>query len=323
MHPSDVLFQDLPQPVFLPVCDHYAGSEKLMQKSVALQNELGPVFDITLDCEDGAATGNESEHAQLIAKVLTSDDNVHHRLGVRVHNTNSHFFEEDVRLILSKAAQQVAYIVLPKVKTANEVAQASARIQSIAELHGRYNLPIHVLIETHDALANVQEIAALPAVECLSFGIMDFISSHNGAIPANAMRAPGQFAHPLVVRAKLDISAAAHRFGKTPSHNVTTEFKDSANVAYDATRACLEYGYTRMWSIHPNQIRPIIKAMSPRNAEIHEAINILSAAQQEHWGPTQLNGRLHDRASYRYFWYLLKRAQVSQMTLPEGAQQFL
>ena len=57
MHPSEVLFQGERQPLMLPACDHYAGSEKLMRKSMALQQELGPVFDITFDCEDGAAAG--------------------------------------------------------------------------------------------------------------------------------------------------------------------------------------------------------------------------------------------------------------------------
>ncbi|MDB5937611.1 MAG: aldolase, partial [Massilia sp.] len=63
MHPSEVLFQGKRQPLLLPACDHYAGSEKLMRKSVALQQELGPLFDITFDCEDGAAAGAEKEHA--------------------------------------------------------------------------------------------------------------------------------------------------------------------------------------------------------------------------------------------------------------------
>jgi citrate lyase subunit beta/citryl-CoA lyase len=152
---------------------------------------------------------------------------------------------------------------------------------------------------------------------------MDFVSSHFGAIPANAMRSPGQFSHPLVMRAKLEIAAACHRFGKTPSHNVTTEIKDTAIVASDATRAILECGYTRMWSIHPNQIKPVVKALCPRSAEINEAITILTAAQQEQWGPIQMNGRLHDRASYRHYWMLLKKAQMTHITLPENAQIFL
>jgi citrate lyase subunit beta/citryl-CoA lyase len=44
----------------------------------------------------------------------------------------------------------------------------------------------------------------------LSFGQMDFTSSHRGAIPAKAMQSPGQFDHPLLRRAKVEISAACH-----------------------------------------------------------------------------------------------------------------
>ncbi|MDO9194517.1 MAG: aldolase/citrate lyase family protein [Undibacterium sp.] len=323
MHPSQVLFQDQTSPVFLPVCDHYAGSEKLMHKSMALQNELGAIFDITFDCEDGAAAGSEAAHANLVGKLLASEENRLQRIGARIHDIHSDFFEQDIEIILSTAASKLAYLVIPKVDSAEQISAAIKHINIIARKYGREQLPVHVLIETHNALANVDQIAALPQVECLSFGVMDFVSSHYGAIPSNAMRSPGQFSHPLVMRAKLEIAAACHRYGKTPSHNVTTEIKDTAIVAGDATRAILECGYTRMWSIHPDQIKPIVKAMSPRSSEINEAVTILSTAQQEQWGPIQVNGRLHDRASYRYYWMLLKKAQMSQVTLPENAQNFL
>ena len=54
MHPRDALFEAQEQLPALPVCDHYAGVEVRMRKSLELQAELGPVFDVTLDAEDGA-----------------------------------------------------------------------------------------------------------------------------------------------------------------------------------------------------------------------------------------------------------------------------
>ena len=56
-HPRDALFDATEATTALPVCDHYCGVEARMRKSLALQVELGPVFDITLDCEDGAPIG--------------------------------------------------------------------------------------------------------------------------------------------------------------------------------------------------------------------------------------------------------------------------
>ncbi|MGZ3236048.1 MAG: HpcH/HpaI aldolase/citrate lyase family protein, partial [Burkholderiaceae bacterium] len=207
----------------------------------------------------------------------------------------------------------------PKIDGVADVTKAINIINRHAKKAGRENLPIHVLIETHGALAEVHAIAALPQIECLSFGIMDFVSAHYGAIPGSAMRSPGQFTHPLVMRAKLEIAAAAHAHGKVPSHNVTTEIKDTGVVAYDATRASSEFGYTRMWSIHPDQIKPILKSLMPRSSEINEASSILSEAQKVDWGPIQHNGKLHDRASYRYYWTILQRAKLSGLHLPETA----
>lgn len=323
MHPSEVLFQGKRPPVSIPVCDHYAGSEKLMHKSIALQQEFGPVFDITLDCEDGASAGNEEAHAQLVASLVAGECNHFGRIGARVHDLSHPCFEQDVAIICAAAARRLAYLVIPKVESVAEVTHAIDIVNRHAIKAGRANLPVHVLIESHGALADVYAIARLQQIECLSFGIMDFVSAHFGAIPGSAMRSPGQFTHPLIMRAKLEIAAACHAHGKVPSHNVTTEIKDTSVVASDATRAGAECGYTRMWSIHPDQIKPILKALSPRSSEVAEAVNILTAAQSAQWGPIQYNGRLHDRASYRYYWTILQRAKASGMPLPESSGSLL
>ncbi|KIF82466.1 HpcH/HpaI aldolase/citrate lyase family protein [Noviherbaspirillum autotrophicum] len=323
MHPSEVLFQGAHKPVSIPACDHYAGSEKLMHKSIALQQELGPVFDITLDCEDGASAGNEKAHAEMVAALINSDANQFNRIGARVHDLTHPHFEKDVSIICKGAAKRLAYLAVPKAESVDEVARAIDIINRHAKKAGRENLPVHVLIETHGALADVFAIAALPQVECLSFGIMDFVSAHYGAVPGNTMRSPGQFTHPLVVRAKLEISAACHAYGKVPSHNVTTDIKEPATVANDAARAAAEFAYTRMWSIHPDQIKPILKAFSPRSSEVSEAASILTEAQAAQWGPIQHNGRLHDRASYRYYWTILQRAKANGMPIPESAGSLL
>ncbi len=325
MHPSQALFQDQAAPIFLPVCDHYAGSEKLMLKSLSLQNELGPIFDITFDCEDGAAVGNELTHIQMLTQIIASESNQFSRIGVRVHHLDHPAFQQDIRQLLSSrdACKKLAYIVLPKINTVSEVNAAIDTINELSRLHDRQSIPVHLLIETQSALAGVADLAAIPQVECLSFGIMDFVSSHWGAIPASAMRSPSQFSHPMVMRAKLEIAAACHLHGKVPSHNVTTDFKDPSITLSDATRASQEFAYTRMWSIHPSQIKPIIKAMAPRSAEINEAVLILSSAQENQWGPIEIHGRLHDRASYRYYWTVLKKASMSGINLPEGAQYLI
>jgi citrate lyase subunit beta/citryl-CoA lyase len=314
LHPRQALFDPgEPAAPALPVCDHYAGVEDRMRKSLALQARLGPVFDVTLDNEDGAPLGGEVEHAQLIAELLSSADNRFGRVGVRVLPATHPRFSDVLRALM-RAAKPPAYLMLPKPGGLSDLERA---VHAVDASGGR-QVPLHALIETHGALREVMAIAAHPRVESLSFGLMDFVSAHRGAIALSAMGVPGQFEHPLVVRAKLEISAACHAFGKVPSHCVVTEFKHASALQAAATRAAREFGYTRMWSIHPSQVEPIVEAFSPTAAEVDLAVEILLQAQAAQWAPIRHRDTLHDRASYRYFWQVLERAQRSSTA--EGPQ---
>ena len=321
-HPTQVLFSgEKPFPI-LPAVDHYAGSEKLIRKALQLQNELGPIFDITCDCEDGAHAGAEREHAEMVAALIASDENRHGRSGARIHDITHPSWQLELDILVARAGAQLPFLTLPKARSVEEVRVLLAALRQAENAHSlTRQIPVHVLIETHGALRDVWQIAALPGIESLDFGLMDFVSAHHGAIPGSAMTSPGQFEHPLVSRAKCEISAAALANGVVPSHNVTTELRDIEAIRNDALRARKEFGYLRMWSIHPNQILPIIEAMRPDFSEVEAAASILCAAQDKDWGPIQHAGKLHDRASYRYYWELLERAKTTGTTLPPEVQR--
>jgi citrate lyase subunit beta/citryl-CoA lyase len=321
-HPSDVLFPgEKPFPI-LPAVDHYAGSEKLMKKALQLQNELGPIFDVTCDCEDGARAGAEREHAEMAAGVIMSADNRLGRMAVRVHDFTHACWQQDIDVIVSAAGDRLPFITLPKPRGAGDICAQIAYLRGVESRAGlKRAIPVHIMIETLGALHEVWEIAALPGVESLDFGLMDFVSGHHGAIPGSAMKSPDQFNHPLITRAKCEIATAALANGVVPSHNVTTELKDVEVIRGDALRARNEFGFLRMWSIHPNQIVPIVEAMRPDFSEAEKAAAILTAAQDRDWAPIAHEGLLHDRASYRYYWELLARAHATGMTLPPEALQ--
>jgi len=322
MTPREALFDADDHAPALPVCDHYSGVEARMRKSLELQGELGPVFDVTLDCEDGAPVGGEAEHAHLCADLVMSAANRFGRVGARVHPIDHPAFETDVDTLVRRAGSRLAYLMVPKPRGLADVNRACDEIDHFVRIHAHgLSIPVHVLVETHGALRDVGAIAAHPRIESVSFGLMDFVSAHRGAIPATAMSAQGQFSHPLVVRAKLEIAAACHAFAKTPSHCVVTEFKDMRALNTAATRAAREFGYTRMWSIHPDQVRTIVDAFAPTAAETDLAIEIIRGAQAAHWAPTRHRDTLHDRASYRYFWQVLERAHRTGQPLPAEVRQ--
>ncbi|MFM9969883.1 MAG: HpcH/HpaI aldolase/citrate lyase family protein, partial [Burkholderiales bacterium] len=216
----------------------------------------------------------------------------------------------------------IAYLTLPKVDSASQGLRMIDAIRETATRLGlKRDIPIHALIETHGGMHEAYQIAALPGMQTLDFGLMDMVSAHHGAIPASAMRSPGQFEHKLMVRAQVELTAAALAHGVVPAHGVTLDIRNPDTVYNDAHRARTEFGFLRKWSIHPSQIRPIINAMKPELADVEAADGILLAAQAAGWGPIQYAGEMHDRATYRYYWELLQKAKVTGMNISSEAQK--
>jgi citrate lyase subunit beta/citryl-CoA lyase len=315
-----------------------------MRKSLTLQAEMSEefgacVFDVTLDCEDGAPVGGEVDHAHMVVALANQahdaargrPSSIGPRVAVRVHPVGHSAFEQDVDIIIGGAAGALCHLMIPKVETVEEINRAVQQVDRLVARSGRtQTLPLHVLVESPASVHQVFKIAAHPRVQSISFGLMDFVSAHGGAIPASAMGICAdqdsdgldQFSHPLVLRAKLEIASACHAYGKVPAHSVVTEFSDTAVVLTAASRACRALGFTRMWSIHPIQIRPILQAFAPTENEVELATHIMLEAGKSDWAPMSLGGKLHDRASYRYFWQVLERAHQTGRFLPAEARRF-
>ena len=138
LHPRDVLLGALGATGFLPVCDHYSGVEARMKKSLQLQADMADefgacVFDVTLDCEDGAPAGAEVEQAQCVADLANADraaalakpGGARRRIGARLHPVDHEFFGSDVEIVMGQAAAALSYIMIPKVESLADVALAA------------------------------------------------------------------------------------------------------------------------------------------------------------------------------------------------------
>jgi citrate lyase subunit beta/citryl-CoA lyase len=232
--------------------------------------------------------------------------------GARIHDYTSKFWKQDVDILVAGAGERLAYITIPKPTTYEQVKEMVEYIQAAAKKAGlKREIPIHVLIETHGALRDVEKIATLPWLQVIDFGLMDFISGHHGAIALSNMKSPGQFDHKLLARAKGNCVAAALANGVVPAHNVTLDLKNFEQTKADASRARNEFGFLRMWSIYPTQIDAIVEAMKPDLSEVKKGVAVLIAAQDAAWGPIQHEGELHDRATYRGFWTIVQRARLT------------
>jgi citrate lyase subunit beta / citryl-CoA lyase len=318
-HPSDVLTEAQGGRIELPVVDHYCGVPKRIQKSLELQLQMAKrlgrsVIDVTMDCEDGAPAGAEVLHAkELFVAVLAGFDatkneakHAQPRIAVRIHPVDHPAFDTDLTLLVAPHAKRLVHVMLPKTESLADVQRLVSRLDQL----GAVDLPVHCLIESPLAVHNAFAIAAHHRVASLSFGLMDFVSAHGGALGDDALSVQGQFNNPQVLRAKLD---------KVPSHCVVTEFSNGQAIEAAAAQA-KRLGYTRMWSIHPSQIEPILRAFAPNAQQMAKAADLLQQAQAANWAPIQYQNTLHDRASYRLYWQQLQKAKAAGLELPQAAQ---
>jgi citrate lyase subunit beta/citryl-CoA lyase len=115
-------------------------------------------------------------------------------------------------------------------------------------------------------------------VRALEFGLMDFVSAHQGAIPEAAMRSPGQFEHALVAARKARmVGGGAGQGPRAGAQRDRGPRRRRGAAGSDARRARREFGFLRMWSIHPAQIEPILAAFAPEPAEVERAAEVLLA----------------------------------------------
>ncbi len=122
-------------------------------------------------------------------------------------------------------------------------------------------------------------------------------------------------------RAKAETAAAALVNGLVPTHNPCSVLGEPDAARGDARRAREQFGFLRMYSIHPGQIVPIVESMRPAAEDVTRGAGNLLATQSAGWGPISHHGEMHDRASYRFFWDVLKRARATGVPLPPDAER--
>ncbi|MFX8024194.1 hypothetical protein ABTK62_20325, partial [Acinetobacter baumannii] len=77
------------------------------------------------------------------------------RVGARIHPWGHAAFEADVDTLVAKAGHRLAYLMIPKPESADDVDRAVDAIDAACERHQQPRLPLQVLIETHGALREV------------------------------------------------------------------------------------------------------------------------------------------------------------------------
>jgi citrate lyase subunit beta/citryl-CoA lyase len=172
----------------------------------------------------------------MIVRLTNSEHNKHNMAGARIHDYTSNILETRRRYSRGRCRRASG---LYHDTQANHLrtSQRNGRVHSgCGKKPASSEIPIHVLIETHGALRDVEKIATLPWLQVIDFGLMDFISGHHGAIALSNMKSPGQFDHKLLARAKGNCVAAARKRCRTRTQRDTRPQELRADKS-DASRA--------------------------------------------------------------------------------------
>jgi citrate lyase subunit beta/citryl-CoA lyase len=218
---------------------------------------------IILDLEDAVAKEDKNAAREAIDCSFTDLPVI-----VRINASDTEWYDNDLAALRQLL---VAAVMLPKAQDPSAVAELARMFIGRA--------PILALIETAKGLAAAREIAAVQNVERLVFGSVDFSAD----LGLEHTREPLLFARSeLVLASKLaGISA--------PIDGVTVDLEDPSETESDAAYA-KSLGMGGKLCIHPKQVRPVLGAFKPSEAEIAWAKRVLASGD----GVASIDGAMVD-----------------------------
>jgi citrate lyase subunit beta/citryl-CoA lyase len=227
---------------------------------------------IIIDLEDAVTADDKAPARGHIAAWLAARTELGDRAVVRINDAGTPWFDADLALV---RATGVRGVMLPKAERGEQIDRVSAALPP-----GGFVVPI---IESARGLLAVELIAAVPSVQRLAFGTLDY------AVDLDLSGDERGLVYPAC-----RIAIASRAAGLLPPiAGVTTDFADEDKLLADLAfaRAC---GFGAKLCIHPRQIASLHRAMAPRPEEIAWAQRVLAAAKAAS-GAAQVDGQMVDR----------------------------
>jgi citrate lyase subunit beta / citryl-CoA lyase len=227
---------------------------------------------IVIDLEDAVVAGDKLPAREHIGAWLNAQSDVSERVLVRINDAGTPWFDADLAFVRGSGIRGV---MLPKVEHGHQVDRVRAALAS-----GGFVVPI---IESARGVLAVESVAAVPAVQRLAFGTLDY---------AVDLDLSGDEAGLIYPACRIAIASRAAGL-LSPIAGVTTDINDEAKLLADLAfaRAC---GFGAKLCIHPRQVAALHRAIAPRPEEIAWAQRVLAAANGTS-GAVQVDGQMVDR----------------------------
>jgi citrate lyase subunit beta / citryl-CoA lyase len=269
---------------------------------------------VIVDLEDAVAPGAKSAARQNAVRFLE----IHrtqvlagnrHRRWVRINALNTPFWREDLAAIMPAAPRG---IMVPKASGPDQLRMLAAELY---ELEQRHSIPtgttqiLPLVSETAPAALSIPAYGdpalTMPRLAGLTWGAEDL------AVAIGAIRkrdAGGQWTDVFrMVRA--NVLLAAHARAVPAIDTLHSDFRDLDGLKAVA-RASYEDGFAGMLAIHPDQVKIINEAFTPRPDEVARALTIINAFEDAGGaGVVQVDGKMIDQPHLAQARALLERAQ--------------
>lgn len=250
---------------------------------------------LILDLEDSVAPAQLPAARAQVRQFLSTHAGASVQRWVRVNGPASGLLIDDVAAVIGGRPDG---IVLPKVSSVSEVAQASkqlAELERKAGIEAGATRLIVIATETPLALLKLGEYAAgtpgLERLAALTWGMEDL----SAALGASAKTEADGSLTPVFELARSLCLVAAAAAAVQAIDGVHADFRDTAGLKREAARARRD-GFTAKLAIHPDQVPVINAAFSPTAAEVERARRVVAAfAASPGTGVTSLDGQMLDR----------------------------
>jgi citrate lyase beta subunit len=260
---------------------------------------------IFLDLEDSVAPDRKESARAVVGEALSRFDWGRLPRAVRVNGIGTRWCYADLIAVVEGAEHSVDKVVVPKVRSAGDIAFIDRMLSQLEQQMGRSELiRIEVQIEDAAGLMAVREIAHASArITELTFGQGDFAAATG--MPAAGIGVPDQWDAAAIgdrwLFPRQTIVFAAKAAGLRAVNGPYAAFRDQQGFL-DYCRMSRAIGFAGVWCIHPDQIAIANETFAPTVYEIEQATATI-AALDEGWsdsrGAVSHESLMVDEASVR------------------------
>lgn len=229
---------------------------------------------VVLDLEDAVPLDRKDEARTQVALWIAARDvdGGGPVVGVRVNAADTPWHAADIEMC---AQAGVAALMLPK-------AEDAAVLQRLSDVLPRAVL--WPLIETARGIDQLGAIAAVPRVQRLVFGSIDFQAD---------LGIEGEGVELLLFRSQIVLASRLAEL-QPPVDGVSTSIDDPAIVEADARQA-RRLGFGGKLCIHPKQVETVKRGFSPTPAQLEWARRVIEADAGSRGAPVAVDGKMVDR----------------------------